>query len=63
MDTEYDLFELRSDGTLLWRGSILGYGAAMERIEQLALLESCEFRLLHLPESTVIAKMNVPKTT
>jgi hypothetical protein len=62
MDREYDLFEVRFDGTLLWRGSTLGYGAAMERLEQVALSESCEFRLLHLPEKTIIATMNAPRT-
>jgi hypothetical protein len=62
MDRKYDLFEVRSDGNLLWRGSILGFGAAMDRLEQVALLESCEFRLLHLPEKTIIATMNAPRT-
>ena len=61
MDREYDLFEVRSDGTLLWRGNIAGRGAAMERLEQLARLESCEFRLVYLPDKTVVATMNTPK--
>jgi len=33
----------------------------MDKLEQLALSESCEFQLVHLPNKTVIATMNAPK--
>ncbi len=61
MDREYDLFQVLPDGeTLLWRETIAGHGAAMDRLEQVALLESSEFRLLYLPDKTIIATRNVP---
>ena len=62
MDRIYDLFQVLPDGTLLWRETVTGHGAAMDKLEQLAILESCEFRLLHLPEKTVIARVNASKT-
>ena len=62
MDRDYDLFQVLADGTLLWRGTVAGYGAAMDKLEQLALSEPCEFQLLLLPDKTVIATMNARKT-
>lgn len=58
MDREYDLFQVLADGTLLWRETVAGHGAAMEKLERLALLESSEFQLLHLPDRTIVATMN-----
>jgi hypothetical protein len=63
MDRAYDIFQVQPDGTLLWRETVAGHRAAMDKLEQLARLESCEFRLLHLPEKTIIATMNAPKTS
>ena len=62
MDRQYDLFQVLPDGSLLWREAVVGDKAAIERLERLALLESCEFQLLHLPEKTVIATMNARET-
>lgn len=62
MDRQYDLFQVLPDGTLLWREAVVGHRAAIEKLEHLALLESCEFQLLHLPEKTVIATTNARKT-
>ena len=62
MDRDYDLFQVLADGTLLWRETVAGHEGAMAKLEQLALLESCEFRLLHLPDNTLIATMNARKT-
>ncbi|HEY6903613.1 MAG TPA: hypothetical protein VI216_04855 [Candidatus Acidoferrales bacterium] len=61
MDRQYDLFQVLPDGTLLWREAIVGHMAAIEKLERLALLESCEFRLLYLPDKTVIATINTRK--
>ena len=61
MDRSYDIFQVFSDGTLLWRETVVGHSAAIKRLEQLALLESCEFQLLHLADKSVIARMNAPK--
>lgn len=62
MDREYDLFQVLGDGTLVWRETVAGHEAAIAKLEQLALLESCEFQLLHLPDNTVIATMNARTT-
>ncbi len=61
MDRSYDVFQVLSDGTLLWRETVVGHIAGIKRLEQLALLESCEFQLLYLPDKSVIARMNAPK--
>ena len=61
MDRVYDLFQVLPDGTLLWRETVSGHGAAMDRLEQLALLESSEFRMLYLEDQTVIATRNAPR--
>ena len=39
----------------------LDTGPAMDKLEKIALLESSEFRLLHLPDKAVIAKTNNTK--
>lgn len=62
MDRDYDLFQVLADGTLLWRETVGGHRAALDRLERLALSESCEFHLIYLPDKTLIAKMNAPKT-
>ena len=62
MDRQYDIFQVLADGTLLWRDTVAGHRAAMDKLEQLALLEACEFQLLHLPDKTVIAKANSAKS-
>lgn len=61
MDRQYDIFQVLADETLLWRETVAGHGAAMGRLQQLALLESSEFQLLHLPDKTVIATTNTAK--
>jgi hypothetical protein len=61
MERQYDLFQVQPDGTLIWRETVAGHAAAIDRLQQLARLESCEFRLLYLPDKTVIATMNTPK--
>jgi len=61
MERHYDLFQVLPDGTLLWRETIAGHAAAIDKLQRAALLESCEFRLLYLPDNAVIATMNAPK--
>jgi hypothetical protein len=58
VDRQYDIFQVLTDGTLLWRETIVGHQAALDKLNQLALSEQSEFRLLHLPDKTVIAKIN-----
>lgn len=61
VNREYDIFQVLADGSLLWRATISGHSAATDKLQQLAMLESSEFRLIHLPDNTVIAKVNCSK--
>jgi hypothetical protein len=61
MERRYDLFQVLPDGTLVWRETLAGHAAAVARLQRVAVLESCEFRLLYLPDKTVIATMNTQK--
>ncbi len=58
MNRQYDIFQVLTDGTLVWREAVAGHQAALDKLEQLALSEGCEFQLLYLPDKTVIAKIN-----
>ena len=55
---QYDIFQVLTDGTMMWRETVAGHQAALDRLRRLALSESCEFRLLYLPDKTVIATTN-----
>ena len=58
MNRQYDIFQVLTDGTLVWREAVVGHQAALDKLDQLALTEQCEFQLLYLPDKTVIAKIN-----
>jgi len=55
MDHEYDIFEILSDGTPLWKGTASGKNAALEKLERLS--ESClnELQVIHLPTKAILA--------
>jgi hypothetical protein len=54
----YDLFEILPDNDVLWKATITGHEAAIQRLQQLASASANEFRLVHLPTKTVIATIN-----
>ena len=58
MDRQYDIFQVLTDGALVWRETVVGHQAALDKLGELALSEQCEFQLLYLPDKTVIAKVN-----
>jgi hypothetical protein len=58
VDRQYDIFQVLTDETLVWRETVVGHQAALDKLDQLGLSEQCEFRLLCLPDKTVIAKIN-----
>jgi hypothetical protein len=60
LDREYDLFEALPDGSFLWRGTISGHQAAIQKLRELGAAASNELRLIHLPTQTVIATINSP---
>lgn len=58
MNREYDAFEVLPDGTLLWKATIVGHEDAIEQLKEIAKESTNEFRLLHLPTKTVVARIN-----
>ena len=62
MERSYDIFEKESDGFLMWRASISGHEAALQKLKELAAQSPNEFHLRHLPSNTLIATINAPKT-
>ncbi|MFZ0584279.1 MAG: hypothetical protein WAN72_04770 [Candidatus Acidiferrales bacterium] len=60
MDSEYDLFEIFSDGSALWRNSIRGHEEAIKQLREFSTKTANEVRLVHLPTQTLIAALNTP---
>ena len=58
MERTYDIFEILSDGHMVWRGAVAGHEAALARMRQLASESSNEFRMMHLPSDSVAAILN-----
>jgi hypothetical protein len=61
VDRDYDLFEIMPDGTPLWRQAVTGHDNAISALKELASKTKNEVRIMHLPTSSVIATVNVPK--
>lgn len=60
MDREYDLFEIFSDGSALWRHTITGRDEAIKALQEFSAQTANEVRLMHLPTQTLIAAINTP---
>jgi len=60
MDREYDLFEVLSDGAVLWRQTVLGQENAVRKLEELSKRTLNEVRVMHVLSNSVIASMNGP---
>jgi hypothetical protein len=58
MNREYDAFEVLPDGTLVWRGTVVGHEDALKKLKEIAKGNTNEFRLMHVPTKTVIAAIN-----
>ena len=57
MDREYDVFEILSDGSHVWRDSATGHEKAIRRLRELVEVTDNEFRMMHLPTGSLIASM------
>jgi hypothetical protein len=62
MQRDYGLFEVIRDGCLLWRAAVAGREGAVIKLQELALISSNEFQIIHLPTNAVIARMNAKPT-
>jgi hypothetical protein len=58
MDREYDLFEKFPDGSLLWRGVVLGRENAIRKLQELAAKTPNECYAMHLATNEILASMN-----
>jgi hypothetical protein len=55
MQREYDLFEISSDGGLMWREMVAGRENAVLKLNELSKKTSHEIRVMHVLTNTVIA--------
>lgn len=58
MEGSYDIFERLSDGTLLWVATVEGHAEAISKLKWWGEKRPNEFRLMHIPSNSVIAKVN-----
>lgn len=61
MDRSYDIFEKLPDGALIWRAAVAGHENGILKLKEIAAQTKNEVRLMHIPDKTLIAVMNVPK--
>ncbi len=61
MDLNYDLFEMLTDGSPIWRGTANGSEEALRKLDELAKQTPNELRAIHVPTSTVLAAVNKKK--
>jgi hypothetical protein len=58
VNREYDLFEVLDDGAVLWRCVVQGREEAISKLRESAATTRNEWRLMHIPTQTLIARMN-----
>ena len=58
MDLEYDVFERFPDGSVEWRGFVVGLDAARARIQVLAKQSKNELFAIHTPTKKIAARVN-----
>jgi len=56
MNHTYDIFEVLPDG-VIWRAAVTGLQEATAALKKFAAESPSEFRLMHLPTNTLIAKL------
>jgi hypothetical protein len=61
MNREYDLFEVLSDGAILWRQTAAGRENALRKLGELSQQTSHEIRVMHVLSNTVIASTKGPR--
>ncbi len=58
MDREYDIFEVRSNGDLLWRECVAGLENARSRVAVLGHQSASHFFATHTPTQEIVARVN-----
>lgn len=58
MEQVYDIFEALPDGSLEWRECVDERHIAIARAGELAARSANEFRVMHLPTSSVVVVLN-----
>ena len=61
MNREYDLFEVLSDGAVVWRQTAAGRENALQKLGELSQQTSNEVRVMHVLSKTVIASTKGPR--
>jgi hypothetical protein len=61
MHREYDLFEISSDGGLMWREMVAGRENAVLKLNELTKKTSHEIRVMHVLSNTLIASTMKPR--
>jgi hypothetical protein len=61
MQRDYDLFEVLSDGALMWREMVRGHEDANQKLVELSKRTANEVRVMHVLTNSLIASMNRPK--
>jgi hypothetical protein len=59
LERSYDIFEILSDGSPLWRATVAGHENAIRKLQELALQTPNEMRVMYLPDQAIIATINV----
>lgn len=60
MYREYDIFEQLPDGSVEWRGFVIGLDTARTRLELLGNRSKHEFFAMHTPTKEIVVRVNVP---
>ena len=58
MNRVYDALEVLPDGTLIWKATVVGHDDAVKKLKEVAKDNRNEFRLMHIPSKTMIARIN-----
>jgi hypothetical protein len=61
VDRNYDIFEILSDGSLVWRAALHGRDDAIRKLHEIGKDTKNEVRVMHVPTNTIIATTNTPK--
>jgi hypothetical protein len=62
VDSEFDIFEQFSDGSVVWWDAVHGLEAARARVEQLAVRSSNEFVAVDTITQDIAVRVNMPGT-
>lgn len=61
VNREYDIFEQLPDGSVAWRGFVIGIEAARAKLHVLADGSRNEFFAIHTPTREIVERVNSPK--